>query len=244
MPDIAPQPSSWVQSFAKDGFHLIRAALSEPELDRLRAEFDALFDAHPSGVDQTILLTSPTFIELLHHDRIQRYAREVYGEQLQLLMYALRRGHPGRGGDRNWHRDFDFVTDRLIAMNMIVYLDPMPAADGATVVLPGSHRQRVSPVANPSDIVAGEIPVPAEPGDVLLNWSTLVHSGTPRNSGTPRRLVLLYFGPWWLKRYEHDRPVPWQGIVDAPQERLTLLGLRPPGRDLHVDTSVAGHPCL
>lgn len=238
------EPADWVAQLVEDGYSVRTGVLTEAELASLRAEFDDLYGANPSGVDQRLLLTSPAFLELLHHPAVLGAATEAFGTQCQLLMYALRRGsQPNGGADRKWHRDFDFVTDRLISLNMILYLDALEAEDGATAVIPRSHRQRNygSPDGVPD---AREVSVPVRAGDMLLNWSTLVHSGTPKISDGQRRLILLYFGYWWLKRYEHEHAVPWQALVDAPDARLQLLGLKMPGRDLHVDPAIAGHPCL
>jgi len=135
------------------------------------------------------------------------------------------------------------VTNRLVTLNMILYLDDLDGQDGGTAVIPRTHRDRVveTPSGEPDP---REVTVPIRAGDLLLNWSTLVHSGTPKRSGGTRRLVLLYFGHWWLKRYEHDSPLPWQALVGAPEERLRLLGVKMPGRDLHVDPAIAGHRWL
>jgi hypothetical protein len=235
---------AWTRQLADDGYFVRRGVLTAPELDAVRNEFDRLFDLHPGGVDQRVLLTSPVFLDLLQKPAVLSLAQEAFGSQCQLLMYALRRGgDPYGGAPRKWHRDFDFVADRLLSLNIILYLDTLPADDGATAVLPGSHRLRDGVPA--TDLpAASEVTVPVNAGDVLLNWSTLVHSGTPKKSDGSRRLVLLYFGHWWLKRYEHDEQLPWQAFVGASDERLSLLGIRMPGRDLHVDATIAGHPWL
>lgn len=243
MPDQAPPPG-WIRQLAADGYVAARGLLDAGQVQELRAEHDRLFEAHPAGVDQRVLLASPAFLRLLEDSAVTRLARQAFGDQLQLLMYVLRRGASPQGdAARRWHRDFEFVTDRLVSLNVIVYLDDLDAADGATAVLPGSHRDP-APAAGHGEPVPGEVLVPVRAGDGLLNWSTLIHSGTPRDSAGPRRLVLLYFGYWWLKRYEHDSPLPWQAYENASQDRLRLLGALMPGRDLHCDPGIAGHPWL
>lgn len=233
---------TWIHNLVSSGYSLRTGAVAEPHLERTRAEFDRLFGEHPKGVDQRILLTSTVFLDLLHSPSILGPAREIFGDQCQLLMYALRQGRePNEGRLRRWHRDFDFVTDRLVSLNMILYLDDLDADDGGTAVLPGTHRHREvdTPDGQPDP---RETVLSPRAGDLLLNWSTLVHSGTPRSSKGGRRLVLLYFGYWWLKRYEYDCAVPWLALLGASDERLRLLGVKMPGRDLHVDPTVAGQP--
>jgi hypothetical protein len=234
----------WLRQFGDQGFHTGRGALSGSDLEDARAEFDRLYESHPAGVDQRVLLTSPIFRRLLLDPAIMAVPRAVFGAQCQLLMYALRRGHGHFDhAPRKWHRDFEFVSDRLLSLNLILYLDDLPADDGATMVIPGSHRERefTHPPVAP---VESEVAMPVNAGDVLFNWSTLVHSGSPCTSDRSRRLVLIYFGYWWLKRYEHDHQLPWQAYVDAGEDWLALVGLRMPGRDLHVDPTISGHPWL
>jgi hypothetical protein len=255
MPDQPPTPGpgwigpgwlgpDWIGQLARDGYVAARGLLDGGQVREVRAEFDRLFEAHPGGVDQRVLLTSPVFLRLLEDSAVTAIARQAFGDQLQLLMYVLRRGESPQGeAARRWHRDFDFITDRLISLNVILYLDDLDAGDGATAVLPGSHHDRAA-AAEHGEPVPGEVLVPVRAGDAVLNWSTLIHSGTPRTASGPRRLVLLYFGHWWLKRYEHDSPLPWQAYENAPQDRLKLLGAQMPGRDLHVDPGIAGHPWL
>ncbi|MDP6118651.1 MAG: hypothetical protein QF437_24650 [Planctomycetota bacterium] len=44
----------------------------------------------------------------------------------------------------------------------------------------------------------------------------------------------MYYGYWWLKRYESDQELPWQAFENASDMRLKLLGLRMPDRDIHM----------
>jgi len=48
-----------------------------------------------------------------------------------------------------------------------------------------------------------------------------------------RRGIYLYFGYWWLKRYEAETILPWQALAGASEQRLRLLGLKMPDRDIH-----------
>ncbi len=100
----------WVRTLAEDGYCLRRGALTESDLEATCAEFDRLVVEHPNGVDQRQLLTSPVFLNLLHHPSVLGAAQELFGHQCQLLMYALRHGcDPNGGAARRWHRDFNFV---------------------------------------------------------------------------------------------------------------------------------------
>jgi len=69
---------------------------------------------------------------------------------------------------------------------------------------------------------------------VLIN-AAIWHTGGRNRSCGKRRGIYLYYGWWWFKQYFADRgPMPWQAAVNATPERLSLLGQRMPGPDLHL----------
>jgi ectoine hydroxylase-related dioxygenase (phytanoyl-CoA dioxygenase family) len=138
-------PVSLAEDLDRDGYTLVRGALSPDEIGELRAAFDDVWKRHAGTVDQRQLLTSPPFLQLMEHPRLVDGLSSVFGDQLQLLMYALRHHDAGDAlPERDWHRDFSFVCDRTIAVNAIVYLDPTHDT-GPTVAVPGSHRWRHLP---------------------------------------------------------------------------------------------------
>lgn len=49
-----------------------------------------------------------------------------------------------------------------------------------------------------------------------------------------RRSIYLYYGYWWLKRYESGQALPWQALTAASERKLQLLGVKMPDRDLHM----------
>ena len=74
----------------------------------------------------------------------------------------------------------------------------------------------------------------AEPGDAIFINSAVWHTGGRNEGDGLRRGIYLYYGYWWLKRYESDQALPWQALEGADAQRLTLLGVRNPGgADLH-----------
>lgn len=221
------------EQLERDGYAFIRQAIPHDQVCSLRTAFDQLWQCHHGSVDQRQLLAVPEFIELIDHPRLIGELSAVFGDQLQLLMYALRNHDAGNDlRERDWHRDFSFVCDRIIAVNTILYLDDTTER-APTLAVPGSHRWRTLP-GRRFEPRHDEVPLPASAGDILLSDAALWHSRGLNTTRSPRRLVLLYFGYWWLKRYEHDQPLPWQVLQSADARRLQLLGLRMPGRDLHL----------
>ena len=103
---------------------------------------------------------------------------------------------------------------------------PAPATEVIVKVQPPTEAGRHEPLD-------GEVAVYAEPGDAAFINSAIWHSGGINQSDGLRRGIYLYYGHWWLKRYEWQQAIPWQAIEGADAERLKLLGIRQEG-DLHI----------
>ncbi len=227
------------EQLERDGYTVCRGLLDAALLREVRDEFDRLWTMHGSAgrVHHQQLLVSPVFLRLIEHAPILTKQRELFGDQVQLLSLDLLRQDPASTApDHGWHRDFVFPGDHLIAANTILYLDDINASTGQTKVVPGTHRGRLSP---PAELCAAALPgqvlVEARAGDATVINAAVWHSGGRNRSPGQRRAIYLYYGWWWLKQYFIERgPIPWQSAIAATPERLALLGLRMPGRDLHM----------
>jgi hypothetical protein len=224
--------------FLENGYLHARGVLDLVHLEKVQQAFDQVWEAEsPSGkVNQHKLLKHPLFIELIEYPPILDRHRAIFGNQVQLLQYDfLRQGPKQEQGGVSWHRDFSFPGERPISANTILYLDDMVPERGPTRVVPGSHKGEALP---PADIrhesLAGEVPVEAAAGDAVFINSAIWHSGDRNRSAGLRRGIYLYYGHWWLKRYEDDQALPWQAFENASEQRLRLLGVKMPDRDLHI----------
>ncbi len=128
-------------------------------------------------------------------------------------------------------------------VNAIVALGEITAANGGTVVAPGSHRW--APGRRPT---AHEVAVATmRPGDALLFRGDLVHGGGANTTERPRRAVSLSYCSGWLRPVENHlahmgvstvlasdptvRSLLGAGVHDATSRGGGLLGLidgRPP----------------
>lgn len=107
-----------------------------------------------------------------------------------------------------------------VAINFLVALTDFTEANGATRVLPGSHKwPDFSTVASPEDTVAGEM----EPGDVLLISGKTIHGGGANKTESEyRRGISFAFQASFLtpeEAYPHITP---RAVV----ERLSLRAQR------------------
>ena len=222
--------------FLEQGYLHVPNILQGEHLALIQSEFDRVWDL-PGQSSQHKLLQHSAFLDLIAHGPILERHRAIFGNQTQLLQYDLLRQGPRNQTfpQRAWHRDFVFAGDTPLSINTILFLDPITEEVGPTSVVPGSHRGG----SRPSPLESGvphpeEVALYAAPGDAVFINSAIWHTGRRNESDGLRRGIYLYYGYWWLKRYDADQALPWQALEGADETRLTLLGIRNPGSsDLH-----------
>ena len=222
--------------FLEYGYFHARGVLSSEELANMREAFDRVWEIEGPRVNQHKLLKYSEFINLIEHKPIIDRHKAIFGNQVQLLQYdLLRQGPHSTAPDRAWHRDFTFPGNRALSINTILYLDEMTPERGPTSVVPGSHREERWPPKNQrTGPIEGEVRVLADAGDAVFINGAIWHSGGCNRTDGLRRGIYLYYGYWWLKRYESDQNLPWQALEHASEERLKLLGIKMAGGDLHM----------
>lgn len=147
------------------------------------------------------------------------------------MWYQRLPSRPGRHGDTFCLA----MAEDERAFFLIVYLDRMDDANGPTYVVPGTHRGVELPPADArGEPLPGEMPVHAEPGDAVFINSAIWHTGSRNQSQGLRRGIYMYYGYWWLKRYESGFALPPECLEGATETRLRLLGYRMPDSDLHI----------
>ena len=223
--------------FLQHGYLHAKNVLTPELLAEVRTAFDKIWDENAGKpCNQHVLLKNPLFIKLIEHPAILDRHRAIFGRQVQLLQYDfLRQGPKSTSPLRGWHRDFAFPGDNPISINTILYLDDMTDETGPTYVVPGTHRGTAMPPADRrGESLPGEVAAYANAGDAVFINSAIWHSGS-RNSGNGlRRGIYLYYGHWWLKRYDAHQTMPWQPLENASEQRLRLLGVKMPDNDLHM----------
>ncbi len=228
--------SDW-NFFDKNGYVLIKQVLDEEHLSLIRQTFIDVWDREGPPCNQHKLLKYAPLIDLIEHPPILDNMRALYGSQTQLLQYDFLYQPPNNDGPpRSWHRDFVFPGDYPLSSNVILYLQDMDEEIGPTYVVPGSHRGwlQLPQDEAKNQPIKSEVPVLAQAGDAAIINAAILHSGSINKSQDQhRRNLYMYYGHWWLKRYESKQNLPWQCLQDASQQRLQLLGLKEPS-DLHI----------
>jgi hypothetical protein len=107
-------------------------------------------------------------------------------------------GRAPRQGNRPQplHRDSAGNPGRVMAA--MIWLDPYGPGNGATQIVPGSHRGGEDDEAAVAEVLSGEA------GDVLIFDPDVLHGATTNHSGAPRRSLLVSYAAATL--YDAYRP--------------------------------------
>lgn len=149
-------------------------------------------------------LFGPEFASLIVYPRVLDILEALFGTtEFAFHNYKCICKMPGNKAPFAWHRDLPYLehtTPNLITC--MLCLDDMTAANGATIVCPGSHRIRHEDVLpSDTDIDESNVPHPrvqviCPAGSAVLFHVNIVHGGGPNESDAPRRNVIgIWAGP-------------------------------------------------
>lgn len=235
-----------IASLVRDDFLVKRGMFGAEPLDRLRSALDEVAarerkeqDLAPTAelYPRHLMDKHEEFIRLLFkHPPTLSVIRAVLGPAVMYRGLSARISHPG--ADNNWHFHQRVIPRPLPplfcmpqTMEALIYLDPADSRSGPLCVLPGSHR-KVQEYLPPGDFEdrPGQVTLELQPGDCVFLHGLVWHRGLPARAGAPvRRLLILGFGPCWMKGSIYGTP-PENGLTrrliqGADQESLELLGL-------------------
>lgn len=125
----------------------------------------------------------------------------------------------------SWHRDFPyqhFVSNQPLGINAIYCVDDFTNKNGATFVLPGSHKEGSFPSVDYTERHAVQLEAPA--GSYILMDCMLYHAGGPNSTTQPRRAVNQVFNvPFFKQQINLPNNLKMQ---DFNNQEQAILGFR------------------
>ena len=193
----------------RDGFLPLPGILSASQIDAFRARLDDLValegeqagkEVHQeAGTDRLADLVNKDlmFDICFTHPRVLAAIARVLGGEFRLSSLNSRAVLPGQGL-QGLHADWSgpVAPGDYYVCNSIWLLDDFTPDNGATRVVPGTHRSGRSPgdvLEDPAAAHPNERLLLAPAGTVVIFNSHLWHGGTTNRTDRPRRAVHSYF---------------------------------------------------
>jgi ectoine hydroxylase-related dioxygenase (phytanoyl-CoA dioxygenase family) len=165
----------------------------------------------------------PIFEICFTHPRVLAGIAHVLKHNLKLSSLNSRAALPGQGLQA-LHADWSgpVAPDDYYVCNSIWLLDDFTAENGATRVVPGTHRSGQAPreaLADPKAPHPQEIKLLAPAGTVVIFNSHVWHGGTLNATDRPRRALHSYFcrrdQPQQLDQRKYIRPETYDRLSQA-----------------------------
>jgi len=192
----------------RDGYAPLPGILDGAQLEAIRTRLAELLAAEgdqagievhqEAGTDRLADLVNKgeMFRPCFTDARVLACMAHVLGD-FKLSSLNFRAALPGQG-HQNLHTDWGGPVEpgEYQVCNSIWLLDDFTASNGATRVVPGSHRasrRAREALADPAAAHPDEVQLIAPAGTVVVFNSHLWHGGTLNRSGRPRRALHSYF---------------------------------------------------
>ena len=233
--------ASELDQLHEDGFVVIPDVVSSDTLGRIRDELDPYLQGEFPGRNDfeglrservyALLDKSPAIAELVGHERTLGLIDRLLEPNYLLSACLAIMLHPGETA-QPWHYDDAFVTlpkpRDSYSVSTIWAIDDFTAENGATEIVPGSHRWNDAAVGgDPDDSVVVEMSA----GSVVVFLGTTVHRGGA-NRSAGRRLAISpqYCAPWARPQETFMLSVRRDVAAGYPERIRQLLGysIHPP----------------
>lgn len=188
------------------GFAIVKGGYSATELAEIDRAFDAahaewlarhggaqaLAELGEENVIRAPLSLDDAFLGLARNPEVMEICKRLLGDYF-ILNQQNGLINPPLGGEYSqaaFHRDLPyqhFVASRPLALNALFCLDEFTAENGATLVLPATHRQEEFPTD--AAVRAHTRSILAQRGDFIVLDAMLYHSGGVNRTPVPRRAV-------------------------------------------------------
>jgi ectoine hydroxylase-related dioxygenase (phytanoyl-CoA dioxygenase family) len=238
---VPDTPRADLDALAADGFVVLERVLSTAEMAAIRRALEPYLQGKHFGRNRfeglrtqrvyALLAKDPVFADLVGHPRVLCLLDDLL-EPNYLLSAALAI-HLGPGGDAQpFHYDdgsYHIPRPRAAVGGSAIWaIDDFTAENGATEVIPGSHRWGDERPA-PEDSRARKIVMPA--GSVVVFQGTLWHRGGANCTDRPRLAITPQYCQPWARQLENMAlAVPLEAAARCPQRVQEMLGfsIHPP----------------
>ena len=219
------------EQFDELGYVVIEDILPKDTFSTLlhSAELMGFDQPHRSSWNERSCFRRRTFSHLLDAPLLNCIARQLIGEDVQLLQLDLLRTRPAENV-LEWHRDVNFICNKTLAISCAIYLQETTLQGGPLCVVPNSHRWEQGPPTSQFPL-PDEVRIPVAAAAAVIHDSGLWHTATLNRSPVDCWGIFPIFGKFWIKRRDVDclQPLPSDLLQTRDPLKQQLLGskLRP-----------------
>jgi ectoine hydroxylase-related dioxygenase (phytanoyl-CoA dioxygenase family) len=217
----------------RDGYAVVTGVLDPDQAAATRAELQAVLESIPRGRNpfegyrtrriyalfaKTRLLDGPAT-----HPLVLGVLDQVLGNYQLSAPTGIEIG-PGEKAQALHHDDGVYPLPpehQQVVVTCMWPFDDFTEANGATRLVPGSHRWVDHKPDEETEVVLAEMPA----GSVMFYLGTLWHGGGANRTDRPRLGVVLEYVASWLRPQEnHFLAVPRDVVAQLPERLQELLG--------------------
>jgi Phytanoyl-CoA dioxygenase (PhyH) len=203
----------------EQGFLTLPGLMTPELLDGLRCRIDELFDEEGAlagsefkqepGARRLANLVNKgrIFEEVILTPEVLDAMAHVLGPRFKLSSLNARSTDPFSPTDQPLHADSGAIADDAgyWVCNSVWMLDDFTPENGATRMVPGSHRWNRLPPPELYDRYPGEELVLGEAGTVVIMNAHMWHGGTANRTARPRRAMHVYYTRWDKPQQQHQK---------------------------------------
>jgi len=228
-----------VAALDQDGYVVVEGLFSPDNVATAKRDLERVLAATPGGRNSfegartrrvyALFAKTRTMDAAAIHPLVLGVVERVIGHAQLSAPTGIEIG-PGEVAQILHHDDSIYPLPRPhpeMVLNTMWSLDDFVEANGATRIVPGSHRwfdERPTPTT-------ATIPAEMAAGSVLFYIGSLWHGGGANHTDRPRLGVIIEYAASWLRQQEnHLLAVPRAVVAQLPEQLQELLGynVRPP----------------
>jgi ectoine hydroxylase-related dioxygenase (phytanoyl-CoA dioxygenase family) len=243
---------SELRGLEEDGYLLLPGLIPPDLLAALRRRIDRLFEEEGAlagsefkqepGARRLANLVNKgrIFEEVIVTPRVLEAVEAVLGSRFKLSSLNARSTNPHSEADQPLHADSGAIADTLgySVCNSIWMLDDFTLENGATRMVPGSHRWRRLPEPEFYAPHPAQQLVLGRAGDVAVMNAHMWHGGTANRTAAPRRAMHVYYTRWDQPQQQYQKRLLSAEVqARLPEEARRILAL---DDSLNDELSAAG----
>jgi Protein involved in biosynthesis of mitomycin antibiotics/polyketide fumonisin len=226
-----------VENIERLGYSIMPNVLTGKELENIQKHLIELYkkqesefgegrlkELNESEIHRGLLVEDQRYIELASHSKVLEIVHRIIGDSAILNLQNASRARPDTKHYQSaWHRDFakDFVASKCLSVNAFWCISPFGRENGATWVLPFSHK--FSDFPSEEHIKANGIQVEAPAGSVIFWDSLLLHRAGLNATAIDRFGINHMYTRPFIKQ-QIDFPVYLKDKIDPDSSLGQLFG--------------------